>query len=245
MSKPLFMANGLLALISALLLGYIVVQATAPFPPPPAARIRPPASAAATQSVEQTPPAPGSYAVVASRNLFSPTRSEVAGGPATATAALNLPKPNLYGVVLRDGAPIAYIEDPATKRVAGYRVGDNVAGGTVQAIAADHIVIARPEGTVDVRLRDPSRPRPQVSPAVQPGGRGPGQPVEQPAVQPGMPQPVPPAYPPGFFPPGQPSPPIPGAQIVPPGQQVIPGRRALPPNLLRRVPPGAGSDAQR
>src|SRR2546425_1533713 len=43
------------------------------------------------------------------------------------------------GVVLRDTNPIAYLEDPLTKRVAGYRIGDTIAGGRVEAITADHV----------------------------------------------------------------------------------------------------------
>jgi hypothetical protein len=90
---------------------------------------------------------------VAARNLFSPTRTE--SPPAPTVAASPAVKPNLFGVVLREGAPIAYLEDPNTKRVAGYRVGDSVAGGTVQTINSEGILINRPDGNMDVRLRDP------------------------------------------------------------------------------------------
>jgi hypothetical protein len=61
--------------------------------------------------------------------------------------------------VLRDGGSIAYLEDPTTKRVARYRVGDIVGGGTVRSIAPDHVVLARGDATVEVRLNDPSKPR--------------------------------------------------------------------------------------
>jgi hypothetical protein len=192
------------------------------------------------------PPPPGAYQVVAARNLFSPTRAEGPGG--TATAAMSpLVRPNLYGIVVRDrGGSVAYLEDPVTKRVVGYRVGDKIVGGTVQTIKADSVVIERPEGPVDVRLRDPSRPRTAQPTAAQPG-----------MVQPGSVQPVPAL--PGVIPPAaspqQPMPPqaaqqpsmpqqpgqLPG--VVPPAGQtptiMPPGvRRPLPPNLLRRVPPG-------
>jgi hypothetical protein len=77
-----------------------------------------------------------------------------------------LPKPNLFGVVLLDGGPVAYLEDPVSKRVARYRVGDQVAGGTVQTIGSDTVTLARPEGQVMVRLHDPSRPRPAAPAGV-------------------------------------------------------------------------------
>jgi len=79
-------------------------------------------------------------------------------------------KPNLYGVVLGGGGPVAYLEDPATKRVAGYRTGDMVAGGTIRRITADHVLIARPEGVLEVRLDDSAKPRlPAPGPALAPG----------------------------------------------------------------------------
>jgi hypothetical protein len=112
----------------------------------------------------------GSSDMVISRNLFSPTRAE-AGKAADSASAPSAPTPALYGVVLRDDAPIAYLEDPATKRVTGYHTGDAFAGGTVGLIAADHVVLLRPEGRVEVHLNDPSKarpPMPQPSPAFVP-----------------------------------------------------------------------------
>jgi hypothetical protein len=186
-----------------------------------------PSSAPATEG-PATPA--GGYTVVASRNLFSPNRSEAPPAPAAAAAAL--PKPSLYGIILRDQAPVAYLEDPATKRVAGYRIGDAVAGGTVKTIGNDHVVLNRPEGEVNVRLRDPAKPRPVAPAATAPGAPGiPGAPA--PGAAPSTPGTQgAPAAPPNVV---QPLPQNPGA--LPP----LP-RRPLPPNLLRRLPP-AGTDA--
>ncbi|MBI4246332.1 MAG: hypothetical protein HY614_04000 [Candidatus Rokubacteria bacterium] len=208
--------NALLGGLALVFAGYItqVVVTPPPTPVPPRPRpavAPPPPTAPAT--------APGAYGVIASRNLFNPSRSEAAATPG---AAAQLPKPNLYGVVLQDGTPIAYLEDPVTKRVAGYRVGDTVAGGTVQSIAADRVVLVRPEGQVDVRLHDPAKPRP-APPAV------PGAPV-QPPLTPGRRA----ITPPPVTPPGA------EQQITP---TLPPGRRVLPPNLLRRTPPGTGDSA--
>lgn len=243
MPKKLLIINALLTVIAAGAVVFIARHLTAPLPMPLASR-RPPATAPAASADEPRPsPGTGAYMAVAARNLFSPTRTE-APTTAIAGAAVAVPKPNLYGIVLREGAPIAYLEDPTTKRVAGYRVGDNVAGGTVQTISADGVVLTRPEGTVDVRLRDPARPRPAPAAAVAPGA----QPVQPAAGQPALPGVIPPAATAVAPPPGQVVPP-PGV-VAPPGQagqpvtpSLIPGRRPLPPNLLRRLPQGAPPDA--
>ena len=243
MPRKLLIINAMLLFIAAGSVTFIVRQLASPTPMPQASRTR--TAATVTGRAQEPRQQPGAYATVAARNLFSPTRTE---SPPTATAAAAAPpavKPNLYGVVLRDGAPLAYLEDPSTKRVAGYQVGDSVAGGTVQTISADSVVIARPDGNLDVRLRDPSKPRPATPPATAavPGA----QPVAGPAVLPGV---VPPAtIAPGAAAPGQVAIPQPtiqpqpgqiGQPVTPPGVQ---GRRPLPPNLLRRLPQGPQTDA--
>jgi hypothetical protein len=236
MPRPLLVLNALLLAVAVGSVAYIVREVTTP-PRPMPLRARP--------VVPETPPAPpgpavpatppGGFAVVASKNLFSPTRTEGPAPGVQARAAMNLPKPTLHGVVLRDGTPIAYLEDPATKRVAGYRLGDVIGGGTLKTIAADHVILTRPEGPVDVRLRDPAKPRPAAGP---PSGVVPG----VPSVGPGPGVPGTPMPPIGPVPPGVvPTPPQPGVQQ--PGQIPMPPRRMLPPNLLRRVPPGTTSDA--
>jgi hypothetical protein len=234
MPKRLIVLNAVLLALAAGGTVYIVRQLTSPMPMPQAGRGRPAPPAPAVAEVQ--PPSPGGYASVAARNLFSPTRTE--SPPAPTVAASPAVKPNLFGVVLREGAPIAYLEDPNTKRVAGYRVGDSVAGGTVQTINSEGIVINRPDGNMDVRLRDPSKPRP--TPVALPPGAGPG---AQPGVA-GSPIPgvIPPAGAlPGAVPPGVAPPP---GQLVQPGvPPVVPGRRTLPPNLLRRLPQAPPGDA--
>ena len=57
---------------------------------------------------------------------------------------------------------VAYLQDPATKRVGGYHVGEPIAGGIVRAIDADRVVLERHGSRVEVRLRDPLRPRQAV-----------------------------------------------------------------------------------
>jgi hypothetical protein len=256
MPRRFLALNLALAVAAALLAVYIVRQFLAPMPlPVGGGRAGSPAPVAAV--VEPPRPA-GAYSVVAAKNLFSPTRTEAPAG--TVTAGGPLVKPNLYGVVVRETGSIAYLEDPTTKRVAGYRVGDRILGGTVQTIKADSIVIDSPGGALDVRLRDSSKPRaqPAAAPAATAVPPVPGVPVlpgmiPPAAATPASPQVAPPSglpgttpggvpgAAPGVTPGGQPPTFAPGQPAVPP---MIPGRRPLPPNLLRRLPPGMG-DAPR
>jgi hypothetical protein len=220
MPKRLIVLNLLLAAAIVAGAAHVVRELTAPLPPIERPRATGAAPAEAPPPEKPREPA-GSYAVVATRNLFSPTRSEAPPAPpqaAVVAPAVTLPKPSLYGVVLREGAPIAYLQDPTTKRVAGYRVGDAIAGGTVQTIAADRVVLARPDGNIDVRLHDPSKPKPApVAPTPRPA---PG--VQPPGVAPTPTQRF-------------------GAQV--PGQPPLTPRRPLPPSLLRRVPQAPPGEA--
>ena len=239
MSKRLLLLNVLLGGVCLFCLAFIVQRLVSA---PVAERRHPvtPSSGPVVAAPEIPRPAVSAYNVIASRSLFSPTRSEA---PATATtgALLGGSKPNLQGVVLRDTNPIAYLEDPLTKRVAGYRIGDTIAGGRVEAITADHVLISRPDGNMDVRLRDPSKPRP--APPAQPAVPG------QPPV-PGVPGVVPPTptqpmpqvapIPPRVLAPQQPVPPFQG----PPVNPLVPGRR-LSPSLGNRLPlPSASEGVQ-
>jgi hypothetical protein len=236
MPSRLLAVNVVLVGISLLCVGIIVKQLVSA-PPTVAGRSRPPTAGSGVPPAATPQHLPAqAYSMIANRNLFSPTRSETPGTGPVGGPTINIVKPNLHGVVLREGAPIAYLEDPLTKRIAGYRIGDPIAGGTVQTISADAVVIARPDGVVDVRLRDPSKPRPpapaaggQPQPTVQgqpiPGVQG--LPPVPGAVQP--PQPTPGVGVPRVLPPGQP-----GAQVIQPGQPAPFSRPS--PSLGRRFP---------
>ena len=233
MPRRLIVLNAALALVALAAIGYVVRELRAPAPTPRAAR-RPATTAAPAVTTapadDRTPT--GAYGVVVARNLFSPTRSETPAPPAGAQAPVA--KPNLYGVLLSDANPVAYLEDPVTKRVAGYRLGDSVAGGTLKQITADYVVLNRPEGDINVRLRDASKPRPAAPVPGQPGATM-APPV---AGVPGAPRPVgmPPTMP-------VPQPPAPNFTTPqPPGAPAVLPRRPLPPNLIRRLPP-ASTDA--
>jgi len=159
-----------LALVLAVALGRVHSR---PLSEPP--QIQPAFSAAIAQAGEvsvQPPvqPQPDSSAVadasanrgsradeiIASGNLFDPSRSS-AGLAAEPTG----PRPFLYGVVAGEGVKSrAYVEDPVTKVVRGYQIGDTVAGWRLDQIREDRVVIAGAErGMLEVLLREPGKPR--------------------------------------------------------------------------------------
>ena len=224
-----------LPLITVLLVGasiafaVLIVKELTSAPTVRTSRAQPAASVAATAPPAAAAPAPPAaaganpYTVIASRNLFSPTRTEAPPPPPTPPAAAVvapvLPKPNLFGVVLQDGAPVAYLEDPVSKRVARYRVGDSVAGGTVKNIGSDTVMLMRPEGEVTVRLHDPTRPKPAAPAQPTPTPSTPGAAPVAPSRQ--MPTPTP--TPQGVMPEGRPT--------------ITTPRRPLVPGVLGRIPP--------
>ncbi|HEU4437978.1 MAG TPA: hypothetical protein VFT36_01935, partial [Methylomirabilota bacterium] len=141
-----------------------------------------------------TPPGPSpAYQIIVSKNLFNPGRSEGPAGSVTAG-----PKPLLYGVVMDGPRSRAYLEDPSTKRTYGYTVGDALAGGRVQSINGDRVIITRPDGRLEVLLQDPDKPRPEPP---TPAG------AQQPMMAP----------PPAAAPSDAPAPAAPGAPAAPVG----------------------------
>src|SRR5215831_2914435 len=136
----------LAGIVRTLLVKHPVPKATMPRAVAPA----PPMATAATS------PSAEAYAAIAAQNLFNPGRSETASAAATVAVV----KPILHGIVIQGGQSRAFLEDPSVKRIGGYSIGDSVSGGKIEKIADDRVVIARPEGLVEVLLQDPSKPRP-------------------------------------------------------------------------------------
>jgi hypothetical protein len=227
MSKRLIAVNALLGLLALVFLWQIVrgLSAPRPLPAPPESRLAAQVGAPTPAEPRRRAPDEAAFGVIATKNPFNPSRSEAAGAAASPAAGQ---KVFLYGVVLDAGRSRAYIEDPASKRVFGYAVGDPVAGGRLERIAADRVVIARPEGPMELMLRDPSKPRAAPPPAVAP---------TTPSARPG--QPVPPLVPrPGIAP--QPGPGAGPVRERSPGEAASPSPPTsppLPPGLLRRGVP--------
>ena len=241
MPRRLIVLNVVLGLASlAFTVGIVrALLVKRPIPPPPTVRTvapAPPRPAAAP-----APENPEGDAIIA-QNLFNPARSE----KATVAVAVAVVKPILHGIVIEGTKSRAFLEDPTMKRVGGYSVGDTVSGGTLQKIADDRVVIARPEGLVEVLLQDPSKPKP---PPVAVAGP-PVTAVPRAAPPEGIPSGPAVAVPPpasGAVPLGQMAP-----VQVPPGQ-VGPSPTGAPPadqssaglpQLRRRVPrqPAAGNE---
>ena len=141
-------------------------------PPAPARPVPLRANVPTVNALAPAPPPFADYGAVVTKNLFSPDRSESMPTPAPVVVA-PLPvvvKPVLHGVVMNEKTQTqrAYLEDPATKRVFGYTIGDPLAGGVVERIEAHRVVIRRPEGPLEVSLTDPAKPKVAVSPPPGP-----------------------------------------------------------------------------
>jgi len=187
MSRRLLALNVVLAIVSiALAAGMVrtlIVRRALPTPGAPRTVTVP---APATQNSDSDP---SGYAVIAARNLFNPNRSE------TTAAVAPVAKPILHGVVINGVKSRAFLEDPAAKRIAGYSAGDMIGDGKIQRISDDRVVIAKPEGLLEVLLRDPSKPKaPAVTAAPTqqaPTQQVPTQQVPTQQASPGAPTPPP------------------------------------------------------
>jgi hypothetical protein len=165
-SRSLLALNVLAGLVALLFALGIARELLTPLRVPSVPPARPVPSAAAPPLALASSVAGPGYGVIATKNLFSPTRNEGATGAPVAAG----PKPLLHGVVMDGSRSRAYLEDPVAKHTFGYTVGDTVAGGRVQSIAVDRVIIARPDGPLEVLLQDPAKPRPAAgAPAAVPG----------------------------------------------------------------------------
>jgi len=173
MPRRLLVLNAVLAVLCVVFAVGIVrtLLVKHPVPPPAPAAQRAAAASQPPATTKAGDPGLDAFTVIAAQNLFNPGRSETA-----AAAAVSVAKPILHGVVIHGAQSRAYLEDPTAKRVAGYSVGDTIGGGKIQKIADDRVVIARPEGLIEVLLQDPSKPRPApTATAVPVGAAAPGQ----------------------------------------------------------------------
>ena len=170
MPRRLLVLNAVLAILCVVFAVGIVRTLLVKHPVPAPAAQRAAAASQPTATTEAGDPGMDAFAVIAAQNLFNPGRSE------TVAVAVSVAKPILHGVVIHGAQSRAYLEDPTAKRVAGYLVGDTIGGGKIQKIADDRVVIARPEGLIEVLLQDPSKPRPApAATAVPAGAPAPGQ----------------------------------------------------------------------
>ncbi len=99
--------------------------------------------------------APADHGVIVARNLFAASRGEVAVMAPMLAGVRSV----LHGVVIDGERSRAYLDDPTAKRVFGYAVGDAVAGGRLERILDDRVVIRGPAGVVEILLQDPTKPQ--------------------------------------------------------------------------------------
>jgi len=67
--------------------------------------------------------------------------------------------PEVQGIIVRDEGAVAYIRDPQTNQVKGYRVGDKVGDAVIEKIGEREVVLTTPTGRIEVRLEErPTRP---------------------------------------------------------------------------------------
>jgi hypothetical protein len=128
----------------------------------------------------------------------------------------------LLGVIVDGPKSRAYLEDASTKRVFGYQIGDSVSGGRLDKITEDKVVIVRPDGAIDVLLRDPSKPKPTAATA---GAQAPHPPTARAGNPGGQPTVVPRA---NRRLPAEPAPPVQNAPAppAPPNPQPPPAAEA-------------------
>ena len=118
-------------------------------------------------------------------NVFDPHRLE-RSSPATSVPTSSALV--LQGVVVDGALGRAFLEEPTTRRVAGFSVGDVVAGGAIQRIADDRVIIATSTGLMEILLRDPSKPKPVLETVARTSALEPSTPPEHLKLPPPSPQ---------------------------------------------------------
>jgi type II secretory pathway component PulC len=169
MSGPLLALNLIMASLSVFFVVAIVQTSLAPDFRAPSRGARTSAVAASDKNdvAARSSPLRSSYDVIATRNLFDPNRSDAKNLTAIVETLPPASTLLLHGVVISEDTRHAYLEDTATKRIVDYKIGDRVAGGEVQQIEPDRVIIMRAGGPIEVKLHDANRSRPVVTESPQ------------------------------------------------------------------------------
>jgi hypothetical protein len=126
------------------------------------------------QDIGGHPHSSGYYDLIATRSLFSPNRADSASSEATGRVELTTPALALYGVAISDETRVAFVQDLATKQISSYKIGDQLAGGRLERIEPDRVVVMRANGPIEVPLRRPKESEPQSLEQVVPARRARG-----------------------------------------------------------------------
>lgn len=157
MSRSVLALNVLSISIAAVLcVSLVQVLWNRPQLPTPRARSAAPSHVARDAEFTIDRASLASYLIIATKSLFSPTRSETESLPGQQAAG---PKPVLHGVVISGANRRAYLEDPVSKRVVSYALGDAAPGGRLDRIEEDRVVIIGSGGALEVLLQDPNKPK--------------------------------------------------------------------------------------
>lgn len=121
--------------------------------------VKPPAPGPRELAAAAAPTATGSGPVASRGPGLDGGRA--AAGPGPRPGAASTPGPSagglrLQGIVVVDGAAVAYIEEPPARTARAYRVGDSIGDGRIDSISVDTVVIRRPEGNVELRITSPA-----------------------------------------------------------------------------------------
>jgi len=113
----------------------------------------------------------GAYDVIATKSLFDPNRSQSTSSEVMAPRLRPAPTLALHGVAISDDTRVAFVQDLVTKQLSGYKTGDKLAGGQVERIEPDRVVIMRADGPIEVLLRRPKEPQTVVPSPEEPSPR--------------------------------------------------------------------------
>jgi hypothetical protein len=89
-----------------------------------------------------------------------PERSAAPEGSSAAFPLSTEGRPHLQGIVIGDGGAVAYIQNPRTKGVAAYRVGDTLGTSVLETIEEDRVVLRGPNETFELRIAPLPRKKP-------------------------------------------------------------------------------------
>jgi hypothetical protein len=140
------------AAATVLLAALLVYEIAAPLPDfdPPAFRLKPRAPHIADVAAVVTP-SPETFAEIATRPPFDPSRR---GAAAAATDASSAPPDVVLIGVIVDGAnSLALLKTAAAPLAAAYRIGAMVSGWQVTEISPDHVVIGAGGVRSEIRLQ--------------------------------------------------------------------------------------------
>jgi type II secretory pathway component PulC len=172
LSRPLLALNLVmvgLSIFFCIRIGHALF-APAPRPTSPVARTVA-AAGPRDHGAARNSPSSGVYDVIATKSLFDPKRSQSTSSEVMAPRLRPAPTLALHGVAISDDTRVAFVQDLVTKQLSGYKTGDKLAGGQVERIEPDRVVIMRADGPIEVLLRRPKEPQAVVPSPEEPSPR--------------------------------------------------------------------------